>query len=71
MLKSNLEMLSVEHNHACGDVQMLKELNFFNNGGEELLIRTRELDTRSELSNDFQVSSKCIICKNIISKMSS
>ncbi|XP_062166470.1 kinesin-like protein KIN-7O isoform X1 [Alnus glutinosa] len=54
MLKSNLEMLSVEHNHACGDVQMLKERNFFNKEGEELFIRTRELDTRSELSNDFQ-----------------
>lgn len=63
LLKSNLEMLSEEHNHACDDVQMLKELNFLKKEREELLIRIRELDTRSELSNDFQVSSKCIFCR--------
>lgn len=63
MLNSNLDMLPVEHNHACEDVQMLKELNFLNKEREELLMRIRELDTRSELSNDFQVSTKCIICR--------
>lgn len=62
MLKSNSDMLSLDHN-AYGDLQMLKrELSFLYKEREDLLIQIRELDTRSELSNDLQVSSKNIIC---------
>ncbi|KAG2687333.1 hypothetical protein I3760_09G046500 [Carya illinoinensis] len=54
MLKSNSDMLSLDHN-AYGDLQMLKrELSFLYKEREDLLIQIRELDTRSELSNDLQ-----------------
>ena len=63
MLKPDSEMLSLEHNCVHEDVKMLKkELSFLNKDREDLLIRIKELDTIPELSNDFQVSSKCIIC---------
>ncbi|XP_042943466.1 kinesin-like protein KIN-7O isoform X4 [Carya illinoinensis] len=54
MLKSNSDMLSLDHN-AYGDLQMLKrELSFLYKERVDLLIQIRELDTRSELSNDLQ-----------------
>lgn len=62
MLKSDSEILSLEQNCVQEDVQMLKkELSCLNKEREYLLVRIKELEAISELSNDFQVSSKCII----------
>lgn len=59
MLKSDSEILSLEYNCVQEDVQMLKnELSCVNKEREYLLIRIKELEAISELSNDFQVSSK-------------
>nr|POE92201.1 kinesin-like protein kin-7o [Quercus suber] len=55
MLKSDSEILSLEHNCVQEDVQMLKnELSCVNKEREYLLIRIKELEAISELSNDFQ-----------------
>lgn len=62
MLKSDSEILSLEQNCVQEDVQMLKkELSCLNKEREYLLVRNKQLEAISELSNDFQVSSKCII----------
>ncbi|KAM4079934.1 hypothetical protein ACJW30_09G152800 [Castanea mollissima] len=55
MLKSDSEILSLEQNCVQEDVQMLKkELSCLNKEREYLLIRIKELEAISELSNDFQ-----------------
>uniref|UniRef100_A0A7N2M2K8 Uncharacterized protein n=1 Tax=Quercus lobata TaxID=97700 RepID=A0A7N2M2K8_QUELO len=55
MLKSDSEILSLEYNCVQEDVQMLKnKLSCVNKEREYLLIRIKELEAISELSNDFQ-----------------
>ncbi|KAK9289552.1 hypothetical protein L1049_007708 [Liquidambar formosana] len=50
ILKSSFETLSLEHRHACEEVEKLqKELSFLNKEREELPIRITELDAGSNL----------------------
>ncbi|KAA8517248.1 hypothetical protein F0562_017500 [Nyssa sinensis] len=55
ILKSKLEMLSLEHRHACEEVDKLRmELNVVSKEREDLSTRIRELDAGSVLIEDFQ-----------------
>ncbi|KAK9289712.1 hypothetical protein L1049_007871 [Liquidambar formosana] len=55
ILKSSFETLSLEHRHACEEVEKLqKELSFLNKEREELPIRITELDAGSNLFNEFE-----------------
>ncbi|KAL5542545.1 hypothetical protein UlMin_010255 [Ulmus minor] len=52
---SHQEIVGCDRHHACEDVDMLeKDLNLLKKEKEDLLIQIRELNTRPDLSHDFE-----------------
>ncbi|KAK3020705.1 hypothetical protein RJ639_046568 [Escallonia herrerae] len=63
ILEAKLEVISMEHHHACEEVARLRtELNVLNKERGEFSAERRELDSRSVLVDDFQhVKSQLLI----------
>lgn len=53
---SSLKIVGLDNYHCCQEVDMLKkDLSSLKKEREDLLIQIRELQTRPDISNDFQV----------------